>query len=217
MTADAIAAAVCAGSTGAYCWLLLGWDRTDARRTLGRWGAAVLSEADLLKRALVKIFAPIRKLFGSDAEGCDASLGDVAEMVDIVRLGLSAGLSFDAALGLYCEGRDGPLSSRMAEARLSWQTGVMPREEALMAAARGTGLRAMEGFAVAVGQALRLGAPLADTLERQGREMRAAHRAEVERQIERAPVKLLIPTGTLILPALLVSIIGPLLAAGGML
>ena len=48
-------------------------------------------------------------------------------------------------------------------------------------------------------------------------EIRAAHRAAVEREIERAPVKLLIPTGTLILPALLLSILGPLLGAGGMM
>ena len=41
-------------------------------------------------------------------------------------------------------------------------------------------------------------------------------RQHVEREIERAPVKLLIPTGTLILPALLLSIVGPLLAAADM-
>ncbi len=35
--------------------------------------------------------------------------------------------------------------------------------------------------------------------------------------LERAPDKLLIPTATLILPALLLSILGPLLAAGGMI
>ena len=46
---------------------------------------------------------------------------------------------------------------------------------------------------------------------------RANNSAEVEREIERAPVKLLIPTGTLILPALLLSILGPLLGAGGMM
>lgn len=62
-----------------------------------------------------------------------------------------------------------------------------------------------------------LGAPLAETLAAQSREIRAAHRAAVEREIERAPVKLLIPTGTLILPALLLSILGPLLGAGGMM
>ena len=77
-------------------------------------------------------------------------------------------------------------------------------------------MRALGSFAAAVSQALELGAPLAETLEGQGREMRAAHRAHVEREIERAPVKLLIPTGTLILPALLLSIVGPLLAAADM-
>ena len=66
-------------------------------------------------------------------------------------------------------------------------------------------------------QALALGAPLAETLAAQSREIRAAHRAAVEREIERAPVKLLIPTGTLILPALLLSILGPLLGTGGMM
>lgn len=144
-------------------------------------------------------------------------LGEVTEMIDVVRLGLSAGLSFDASLEMYCAERAGPLSREMGRARIFWQTGLASREEALMAAARRTGVRALEPFATATGQALALGAPLADTLGGQARECRAAHRADVERQIERAPVKLLIPTGTLILPALLLSILGPLLAAGGMI
>jgi tight adherence protein C len=91
------------------------------------------------------------------------------------------------------------------------------REDALAEVARVTHVRQLESFAAAVGQAHVLGAPLADTLSRQGIEMRSAHRADVERQIERAPVKLLVPTGTLILPALLLSILGPLLAASGMI
>ena len=89
--------------------------------------------------------------------------------------------------------------------------------EAVITAARDLDVRALETFAITVGQALALGAPLAETLAAQSREIRAAHRAAVEREIERAPVKLLIPTGTLILPALLLSILGPLLGAGGMM
>lgn len=145
------------------------------------------------------------------------SLGEVTEMLDVIRLGLSAGLSFDAALGLFCVERAGPLSEAMERARISWQMGVSSREDALMEVAHRFGVRALEPFATATSQALALGAPLADTLAGQVRECRAAHRADVERQIERAPVKLLIPTGTLILPALLLSILGPLLAAGGMI
>ena len=217
MFPDVVVAAACSGSAGMCCWLLLGWDQADARRTLERWKAGTLSELELLGRALSRVAVPFARMLGIERSRDGVGLGEVSEMIDIVRLGLTAGLSFDAALGLYCEGRDGPLPERLGEARLSWQTGVLTREDALMEAARATGVRVMESFAMAVGQALRLGAPLADTLARQGREIRSAHRAEVERQIERAPVKLLIPTGTLILPALLVSIIGPLLAAGGML
>ena len=42
--------------------------------------------------------------------------------------------------------------------------------------------------------------------------MRAEHPMAVEEQIEKAPVKMLIPLGTLIVPAMLLSILGPLLS-----
>ena len=217
MGASVIIALICAFMVGACCWLLLGWEREDAERTLASWRARLFAEVRLLAKAVATVAAQVSGMLRLQREHDAVSLGEVSEMIDIIRLGLSAGLSFDAALGLYCEGRDGALAERMACARLLWQTGVASRERALEDAARDTGVRALETFAMAVGQALELGAPLTETLAGQSREIRAAHRAEVERQIERAPVKLLIPTGTLILPALLVSIIGPLLAAGGML
>ena len=217
MGADAAVVLGCALMTGAACWLLFGWDRADAVWTLGAWRVDAVAEARLLARAAADLPRRAADTLGLERDGEAVGLGEVSEMIDIVRLGLSAGLSFDAALGLYCDGRGGALADRLARAMLSWQTGVAGREEALVDAARDTGVRALESFAVAVGQALELGAPLSETLAGQSREIRAAHRAEVERLIERAPVKLLIPTGTLILPALLVSIIGPLLAAGGML
>lgn len=199
-------------------WLLLGWDRADARGCIRAWMKTVMCMMDRLAHLLFRCFEKVKRLFGlSRSDEPRAGLGDVSEMIDIVRLGLKAGLSFDASLELYCEGRSGVLSETMVRARLSWQTGLMSRELSLLDAARELGVKPLESFAVAVSQALELGAPLSDTLETQGKEIRAAHRAEIERQIERVPVKLLIPTGTLILPALLVSIVGPLVAAGGMM
>lgn len=196
-------------------FLFLGWGSDDRRLTCIRWaqtlrrdGARLVASLEAVVRRVLRVEAPSR---------ASATLSEVSEMIDIVRLGLSAGLSFDAAVGMYCDGRSGGLSTRLAQARVSWQSGLTTREEELQAVAHETGLRALEVFAVAVSQALELGAPLSETLEGQSREIRAAHRAEVERQIERAPVKLLIPTGTLILPALLLSILGPLLAASGMM
>ena len=203
---------------GVFTWSMSGWRREEVAHAVALVREGVASEVELLGRAARQVLGLVRARLGlGAAKAPAATLGEVSEMIDIVRLGLLAGLSFDAALGLYCEARTTALARRMERARLQWQTGLASREEALLDAARDLDVRALETFALAVGQALELGAPLADTLQGQSREIRAAHRASVERQIERAPVKLLIPTGTLILPALLLSILGPLLAASGML
>ncbi len=194
----------------AAAWMLCGLDLNvqDARATLCSLRGRIPG-IDVVR-------AGLERLSGGTGES-ETSLGDVSEMVDIVRLGLLAGLSFDASLALYCENGHGLLAREMDRARMLWQLGLCSRETALRRAAARVGVRQLESFAAAVDQAYVLGAPLADTLAQQAAEMRSAHRAEVERTIERAPVKLLIPTGTLILPALLLSILGPLLAGGGML
>ena len=198
---------VLAGCSAAWCvWLMAGFSSRDR--------SALLRDARKLYGGLERV---VGRFAGPRGGGESVSLGQVSEMVDVIRLGLSAGLSFDAALGLYCEQGTGRLAGRMLQARLGWQMGMESREESLMAAARDLRVRQLESFASAVGQAHALGAPLSETLAHQGTEMRAAHRAAVEREIERAPVKMLIPTGTLILPALLLSIVGPLLAASGMI
>lgn len=199
-------------------WLLSGWDPVDRGETIGRWWRCCVRAAAGAQGVVDRVLASFRARMGSlGRAGAAVGSGEVADMIDIVGLGLSAGLSFDAALSLYCDGRPGVLAGRLERALLSWQSGIASREEELGATARDLGARALEVFAAAVSQALELGAPLAEALAAQGVEIRAQHRAEVEREIERAPVKLLIPTATLILPALLLSILGPLLAAGGMI
>lgn len=199
-------------------WLLSGWDPVDREETIGRWWRCCARTAARAQGVVDRVLASFRARMGSlGRAGAAVGSGEVADMIDIVGLGLSAGLSFDAALSLYCDGRPGVLAGRLERALLSWQSGIASREEELGATARDLGARALEVFAAAVSQALELGAPLAEALAAQGVEIRTQHRAEVEREIERAPVKLLIPTATLILPALLLSILGPLLAAGGMI
>ena len=206
----AVAACLCALSV----FVATGLDRADARKI----AEACKREAVLVAAAGRSVVdALTARMKGAVGAGGPArvSLGEVSEMIDVVRLGLSAGLSFDAALEIFCANRRSVLALRLERACMAWQVGV--GEDELLAAARDLDVRALETFAITVGQALALGAPLAETLAAQSREIRAAHRAAVEREIERAPVKLLIPTGTLILPALLLSILGPLLGAGGMM
>ena len=209
-----VAAAACLCAFGVF--VATGLERSDVRKTMEIFrGEAVLVVA-AAHSVIDAAIARVRGAFGVD-NSAQVSLGEVSEMIDVVRLGLSAGLSFDAALEIFCANLRSALTVRLERACMAWQVGVGAREDELLAAAQDLDVRALETFAITVGQALALGAPLAETLAAQSREIRAAHRAAVEREIERAPVKLLIPTGTLILPALLLSILGPLLGAGGMM
>lgn len=215
MSASWLGPCAVGGAWATFLWLFQGVEPGERQKALVRMvavGEAIAGRARSVGSRLVEL-VPL----APDAARGRASLGEISEMIDVVRLGLSAGLSFDAALELYCANRTGRLADLLSEARMSWQMGLGTREEELSRVACVLGERALESFAAAVSQALGLGAPLSETLAGQSREIRLAHRADVEREIERIPVKLLIPTGTLILPALLMSIVGPLLAASGML
>ena len=150
----AVAACLCALSV----FVATGLDRADARKI----AEACKREAVLVAaagRSVVDALAARMK--GAVGAGGPArvSLGEVSEMIDVVRLGLSAGLSFDAALEIFCANRRSVLALRLERACMAWQVGVGTREDELLAAARDLDVRALETFAITVGQALALGAP----------------------------------------------------------
>ena len=147
------------------------------------------------------------------ARGRAECLRQMPVMLDVVTLGLSAGLSFDSALELYCQRYTNVLSRALGTAMLTWRLGTASREEALEAMARRMGVSALERFAGVVAQALAFGSPLASTLEQQAQAIREEQRAQMEEEIEQVPVRMLVPLGTLIVPAMLLAILGPLLGA----
>lgn len=142
-----------------------------------------------------------------------ACLREMPTLIDVLTLGLSAGLSFDASLSLYCDRYQTELSQAFSEAMLSWRMGVTSREEALEAMACELGVDALARFATVVGESLDFGSPLASALEVQAKAIRDERRAQVEEEIEKAPVKMLVPLGVLVVPAMLLAILGPLLAS----
>lgn len=146
-------------------------------------------------------------------EASKASLNELPQMIDVVTLGLYAGLSFDASLELYCSGRRSDLSDALEKAMLSWRIGASSREEALERAAQDLSNDALGRFGSAVCEAIAFGSPLASTLEQQAQAIRDEQRSRMEEEIERVPVKMLIPMGTLIVPAMLLAILGPLLGS----
>ena len=208
---------------GACAWFAAGLGGADARDAAAYLAGRVRDAARVALPLLRRVWAAVAARFLAVQEVVHNRSrqafrpGEVSDMVEIVSLGLTAGLSFDAALGMYCERTSSALSRRMAEARFSWQVGIAPREDALLEAARDLEAPSQARVGTTVCQALRFGAPVSEALMNLGREVRLENVARVERAIERAPVKILIPTGTLILPALLLAIVGPLLAASGMI
>lgn len=193
----AVGAAACLAA-----WLALGGERS---------GGALEFDA----RALLRHMPRVRKALEREGSvrvtrACERQM---PEFLDILGLGLSAGLSFDASLALFCDRRDCELSREIRAAMLSWQMGMEGRSEALSSLSARLGSPSFEGFCSAATEALSFGAPLAQTLERQAASIRQEQRSRVQERIEKVPVKMLVPLGTLVVPAMLLAILGPLLSA----
>lgn len=148
-----------------------------------------------------------------DRELADACERQMPELLDILALGLSAGLSFDASLELYCARSDTELAREALGALRSWQMGIVERGRALEALAARARSPSLERFSAAVTEALAFGTPLAQALERQAQTIREEQRARTRQRLEEAPVRMLIPLGTMVVPAMLLAIMGPLVAA----
>lgn len=142
----------------------------------------------------------------------NACIKEMPQVLDVVTLGLSAGLSFDASLDLYCENYSDEMSYVFKRALMTWRLGSKTRSSTLNDLAQEIDIQAFSSFVSAVTQALEFGAPLAGALKGQATTIRDVQSSEVEEQIEKVPVKMLVPLGTLIVPAMLLSILGPLLA-----
>lgn len=136
---------------------------------------------------------------------------ELSMFCDIVAMGIDAGLSFDAALKLYCARFDNELSRRVQGAQERWEHAITSREAALEAMADDIGSPSVKRFADTASRAVAQGAPLAGMLRRLAAALRQVRKAEIEREVAKAPVKMLVPTGVFILPAMLLLVMGPML------
>lgn len=188
---------------------------------LASGGAGYRIRASPTEDPLDALLAQIRRLpllermeeQASTARGRAQCLKQMPTMLDVVTLGLSAGLSFDSSLELYCSRYENDLARALGAAMLSWRLGTESREEALLGVAGRLQVASFDRFVGVVTQALAFGSPLAVTLEHQAQAIRDEQRSQIEEEIEQVPVKMLIPLGVLIVPAMLLAILGPLFGA----
>ncbi len=137
--------------------------------------------------------------------------GDLSMLCDVVAMGIDAGLSFDAALDMYCRRFDNELSKRMICAKLQWEHAVFTRSDALSRLAQELESFLLRRFADTTARAVSAGAPLAGMLRDLAADVRRIQKMRVERSVAKAPVKMLVPTGACILPAMLLLVMGPML------
>ena len=135
----------------------------------------------------------------------------MSEMLEVVALGVRSGLSFDRSLQLYTGHFDDGLARECAAAQRSWEAGLATRQDALRALAQGYDNPLFSRTVSAIIRSLRFGTSLGEVLEQSTEQARAARKAQVEERVAKAPVKMMIPTGTLILPAMLLLVLGPVL------
>ena len=105
----------------------------------------------------------------------------LSEMLEVVVMGLGSGLSFSRSFALYPRYFRNVLADSMSRV-----VGSMVRS-------------------------LRFGTSIAESLEAVAIEARETHRARLEERVAKAAVKMMLPVGTLILPAMLLMVLGPVM------
>ena len=141
----------------------------------------------------------------------------LSEMLEVVALGLRSGMTFDRSFALYGAYFSNEFAHSCVRAYRRWSLGLASREEALRDLASSYDCDQLSRVVESILRSLRFGSALAGILEETSSQSRAVYRARLEEKVAKAPVKMMLPTGTLILPAMLLMVMGPVLLelAGG--
>jgi tight adherence protein C len=165
----------------------------------------------LLAGLVIGFNFPIRALRNSAEFRREQMETSLPEMLDVVALGMRSGLSFDSSLQLYISHFETYLSRELALIHRKWTSGLARRDDALREFAATYKSFPLDRAVETIVRSIRFGTQMADNLERSATEARMAYKSSREEAIAKAPVKMMIPTGTLILPAMLILVMGPVM------
>lgn len=169
---------------------------------------AVLLAGVFLLIGYILPFVSVRKAIEERSAQAELHL---SEMLQIVSLGLRSGLTFDRSFALYGMYFSNAFSYACRQAYRRWTLGLSSREEALKEFASSYKSEQLSRIIESVLRSLRFGSSLVSLLEEASAQARASYRACLEERVAKAPVKMMLPTGTLILPAMLLLVLGPIL------
>ncbi len=135
-------------------------------------------------------------------------LAAVPELLDVLAVSVSAGLSPRLALDRAPDVVGGLLGDELRRARDEVALGAPWRRE-LRRAAAAVGSPELRRLAVALERSERLGTPVGERLRSLASDVRFERRARREERARRAPIQMLFPLVLLILPAFVVAAVVP--------
>ncbi len=140
----------------------------------------------------------------------------VSQCMDLLALALSSGMSFYSACQVYAQHFSHQFAHELIRAQFLVIHGFASFQQAFDRIAQAESAGSSQWiyrFSRAVLDSQELGVGLADLLHQEAEQMREEQIHIVTLKMEKAPIKMLIPTATLMLPALLIALLGPFISS----
>lgn len=183
------------GLLGAFLGFILAF--TSSAAIIGLlFGAAI---AYILRRFSLKSQITKRK---------DKMFKQLPNVLDILSIGITAGLGFDQAIKYVIEKDTGPLIDEFDMARKEILLGKS-RKEALANLAYRCDVPEIKTFVGAINQSEELGISLKNVLNTQSKSVRKLFQQRIEENSMKVPVKILFPIVMFIFPVIFLVILGP--------
>ncbi len=134
------------------------------------------------------------------------------DALDMLTIGVEAGLAFESALLRVGERWDNALTREFRRAVAEMRMGAA-RNVALQRMVERTGVPDLRTFVAVLVQSSTLGVSIAEVLHSQADQMRVKRRQRAEELARQAGIKMIFPLALFVLPATLVVILGPTIPA----
>ena len=137
-----------------------------------------------------------------------AIVASLTDTIDLIAISVEAGLGYDAAIMNIWQKNKSPAMQELIRTIEDINYG-MSRHDAYQSLAARCDVDEMSLFANNMAQADAMGIPIVNVLKTQADALRVARRRRAEKEIQKAPVKMLLPLVLFVFPTMLVILIGP--------
>ena len=137
-----------------------------------------------------------------------AIVSSLTDTIDLIAISVEAGLGYDAAIMNIWQKNKSPAMQELIRTIEDINYG-MSRRDAYQSLAARCDVDEMSLFANNMAQADAMGIPIVNVLKTQADALRVARRRRAEKEIQKAPVKMLLPLVLFVFPTMLVILIGP--------